>query len=116
MNSLFRRFVDAVNTVPVMALNVPGLRSLAGRYFTVVTYTGRRSGQIFSTPVNYWRSGDDIVIWVGIPESKTWWRNFLGEGRPLQFRLNGVDVPGYGIARKDDNGRVTVTVRLGESV
>lgn len=70
MSSLFRRFVDAVNTVPVMALNVPGLRSLAGRYFTVVTYTGRRSGQIFSTPVNYWRSGDDIVIWVGIPRSR----------------------------------------------
>lgn len=112
--SLLRRFVDVVNTVPVMALNVPVLRGLAGRFFTVVTYTGRRSGQIFSTPVNYWRSGDDIVIWVGMPESKKWWRNFLGEGRPLQLRLNGVDVPGYGIARHDASGRVTVTVRLGE--
>lgn len=50
MSSLFRRFVDAVNTVPVMALNVPGLRSLAGRYFTVVTYTGRLFGPDLQYP------------------------------------------------------------------
>ncbi|EUA65869.1 hypothetical protein I541_5752 [Mycobacteroides abscessus] len=103
MSSLFRRFVDAVNTVPVMALNVPGLRSLAGRYFTVVTYTGgvrpdlQYPGQLLALGRRHRHLGR-------IPESKTWWRNFLGEGRPLQLRLNGVDVPGYGIARKDDNG------------
>lgn len=115
IDGLVRGILDTINVVPEMALNLPGLRGLVGRYLTVVTYTGRRSGQIFSTPVAYRRDGQQVRIGVEFPDAKQWWRNFLGAGRPLQLRLNGVDVPGYGVARRDEQGRVTVTVRLDDN-
>jgi hypothetical protein len=85
---------------------------LVSRRLTVVTYTGRRSGQTFSTPVAYWGSGDIVTIRVQFPDAKTWWRNFVGEGGPLSLHLDGVDRPGHAVARRDDKGRVTVTVHL----
>lgn len=46
----------------------------------LVRYTGRRSGRQIVTPTQYARSGDDVIILVGRPESKTWWRNFSTDG------------------------------------
>ena len=59
------------------------LGKVLGRYFTTVTYQGRRSGRTFSTPVGYRRSGDIVTISVMLPDAKSWWRNFLGEGGPI---------------------------------
>ena len=44
----------------------------------LVRYTGRRSGRQVTTPVQYAAIGDggDLVILVGRPDTKTWWRNF----------------------------------------
>lgn len=97
---------------------VAGLRSsprwgrlVRGR-LTVVTYTGRRSGRTFSTPVAYRRAADLVTIGVALPERKTWWRNFTGAGGPISLDLDGGDRTGHAVARVDGKGRVTVTVRL----
>ncbi|MEV6768462.1 nitroreductase/quinone reductase family protein [Nocardia sp. NPDC051030] len=90
------------------------LGGLMGRGFAVITYTGRRSGKSFSTPVNYRRSGDGILIGVAMPDKKAWWRNFLDEGGAISIRFGGVDRTGHATARRDDRGRVTVKVRLDE--
>lgn len=45
----------------------------------MIRYTGRRSGRTLTTPTQYVRDGDDVVILVGRPETKTWWRNFLSD-------------------------------------
>lgn len=82
------------------------------RHLTLVTYTGRRSGRAFTIPVGYQRSGDTVVIGVRIPDSKNWWRNFTGEGGPITIELDGADRPGHAIARRDEKGRVAVTVQL----
>ncbi|BBJ44293.1 hypothetical protein SSPO_070110 [Streptomyces antimycoticus] len=88
-------------------------RWVSGR-LTVVTYTGRRSGRTFSTPVAYQRAADVVTIAVAMPERKLWWRNFTGEGGPLALDLDGSDRTGHGVARVDEKGRVTITVRLDE--
>ena len=46
----------------------------------MITYTGRRSGRTFTIPVAYRRRGDEIEIAANMPDAKTWWRNFLGDG------------------------------------
>jgi hypothetical protein len=74
----------------------------------MITYTGRKSGRAISLPVGYRRSGDDVVM----PDAKTWWRNFLGDGAPLTITLDGRDRTGHAIARRDDNGRVVVNLRF----
>ncbi|WP_243982475.1 hypothetical protein [Streptomyces sp. NEAU-YJ-81] len=81
---------------------------------TVVTYTGRRSGRSFSTPVAYQRATDVVTIAVAMPERKLWWRNFTGEGWPIVLDLDGSERAGHGVARVEGKGRVTITVRLDE--
>jgi hypothetical protein len=83
------------------------------RNIALVTYTGRRSGRTFSIPVAYRRRDDDnIDIGANMPDAKTWWRNFLGDGAPVTVTLDGVERAGHGVAHRDDKGRVTVRVRL----
>jgi hypothetical protein len=50
-----------------------------------------------------------------MPEAKTWWRNFLNTGGPLTLRLDGADRAGHAVAKQDERGRVTVTVRLAKA-
>jgi hypothetical protein len=49
---------------------------LLSRSTCVVRYRGRRSGAEFSTPTQYAPHGDGLVILVGRPQTKQWWRNF----------------------------------------
>ncbi|EXU64196.1 hypothetical protein Z951_32055 [Streptomyces sp. PRh5] len=86
-------------------------RWVSGR-LTVVTYTGRRSGRTFSTPVGYRRAADGVTIAVALPERKLWWRNFTGEGWPISLDLDGAERTGHAVARVDGKGRVTISVRF----
>lgn len=104
--------VPAFNAVAAKLVDVPLLGNVVRRNLVMISYVGRRSGKTFTTPVNYRRIGDEVVIRVGLPSAKTWWRNFLGDGGPITLQLNGTDRTGHAIAARDDRGRVTVTVKL----
>lgn len=67
------------------------LHGLLSRYFTIVTYTGRKSGGQFSVPVNYARHDDALTI-VSQRE-RVWWRNLYG-GAHVSVRLRGKERPG----------------------
>lgn len=58
------------------------LAPLSRTVLATLTYTGRRSGARFSTPVVYRLRGDIVPIKVDAPGTKQWWRNFLGTARP----------------------------------
>ncbi len=101
---------------PVAAIaNSPRLGARLRRSVTMITYTGRRSGRTFSTPVAYRRRGHDIEIAANLPDAKTWWRNFVGDGGPVSLTLDGAEREGHAVAHRDDKGRVTVHVRLAGS-
>ncbi len=110
--SLPRRAVASFNGCVTGLRDSPRWGKLVAKRITVVTYTGRRSGRTFSTPVAYRRSGNVVTIPVRLAGRKNWWRNFTGEGNPLSLRLEGVDRAGHAIADRGDKGGVTVTVRL----
>ncbi|MGI8310773.1 hypothetical protein [Saccharopolyspora hattusasensis] len=42
------------------------------------------------------------------PDSRTWWRNFLGTGGPISLHLDDEDRSGYAVGHRDEHGRVTV--------
>ena len=101
---------------PVAAIAAsPRLGAALRRNVTVITYTGRRSGRTFSIPVAYRRHGDEIEVGANLPDAKTWWRNFVGDGAPISLTLDGAERTGHGVAHRDDKGRVTVCVRLVDS-
>lgn len=85
---------------------------LVRRHLTQITYTGRRSGRTFSTPVGYRRTGEVVTIGVMMPDAKSWWRNFTGVGGPLTLELDDTDRSGHAVAHRDEKGRVKVTVHL----
>jgi hypothetical protein len=105
-------FVRNVNKAVVGLRNAPLVGKLVRKGITVVSYTGRRSGKTFSTPVGYKRKGEVVDIEVMMPDAKTWWRNFSGEGGPLTLELDGVQRTGHATSHRDDKGRVTVRVQL----
>jgi hypothetical protein len=111
-SQVLHRVFSVVNPRLVALLRSPRGGRLLGGHLTVVSYTGRRSGRRISTPVGYRRSADGVTIPVGMAQSKRWWRNFTGEGAPLSLHLDGVERPGHGVARRDERGRVSVSVRL----
>ncbi len=106
--------VGVLNSGAARLLDAPVVGPLVRRSMVVVRYTGRRSGKSFETPVNYQRSGDEIVIRVTAPDSKNWWRNFTGDGGPITLvGFDGADRTGHAVSHREDGGRVTVKVRLG---
>ena len=106
-------FVRIVNTLFVGLIDAPVVGGLVRRGLLNIRYVGRRSGKTFETPIGYRRSGDTITIRVSMPDGKSWWRNFLGEGDPITLlKLDGRDRTGHAVAHRDDRGRVSVTVRL----
>lgn len=112
LRGFVRRWAPAVNARVTALADSPRWGRTVRRRIVMITYVGRRSGRTFSMPVGYRRAGDEITIGASIPDAKTWWRNFLGPGAPLSLHLDGTDRSGHAVARRDDRGRVTVTVRL----
>ncbi|NKE57256.1 nitroreductase family deazaflavin-dependent oxidoreductase [Lentzea sp. PSKA42] len=107
-----RPLVHRVNKWIVGLRDAPLVGKLVRKGITVVSYTGRRSGRTFTTPVGYQRKGDLVKIQVMMPDAKTWWRNFLGEGGPLTLELDDAERTGHATSHRDDKGRVTVRVQL----
>ncbi len=109
---MIRPVVDGFNR------GLDGLRTsrrlgpLLGRYLTAVSYTGRRSGRTFRTPVSYRRTGDVVTILVMFANVKNWWRNFTGEGGSLTLELPEGERTGHAVAKRTGPNLVTVTVRL----
>src|SRR5438132_735737 len=103
------RFQDAanraLNVVVIPILNSP-LAPLIRPFIITITYTGRRSGKTFSTPVYYRRRGETVLIRVAGPDAKQWWRNFLGNGAAIGVQLPEGTRIGHGTASRDDKGRV----------
>lgn len=84
------------NRVVALVLRSPFHRVMS-RSTCLVHYRGRRSGGDVITPTQYARVGDDVVILVGRPGTKRWWRNFREE-HPLELLIAGTWQPMTGRA------------------
>jgi len=65
------------------------LHGFVSKSMLVIGYTGRKSGKRYETPVNYVRTGDDLL--VTSRRNRTWWRNMLG-GAPVTVWLRGKQI------------------------
>ena len=62
------------------------LHGLLSGSIMLITYTGRKSGKVYNTPVNYVRDGD--ILLVTSFRRRKWWRNLRG-GVPVTIRARG---------------------------
>ena len=68
-------FARAMNRVPAAVLRSPLHRVMSGKYL-LLSFTGRKSGRRYTTPLAYLAKGDDLLMTTDSP----WWRN-LRRGR-----------------------------------
>ncbi|NMO01511.1 nitroreductase family deazaflavin-dependent oxidoreductase [Gordonia sp. TBRC 11910] len=109
--NLFQRVLRAANKVVTPLLHAPVVGGQLSRSMAIITYTGRRSGKTFSTPVNYLAKGDDtLVIGVMMSERKNWWRNFDPGPAPITVTIGGIDRTGTGVVKRGHDGVVRVKV------
>jgi deazaflavin-dependent oxidoreductase (nitroreductase family) len=79
------------------------LHGLVSKHAMLITVTGRKSGRLYTTPVNYVREGDTIT--VVSRANRTWWRNLRG-GAPVAVRVSGKDLKGVAEVVVDDKDAI----------
>jgi hypothetical protein len=55
----------------------------------LIQYAGRKTGKVYTLPVNYLRQGDSLLIFS--QQSRTWWHNLRG-GCLVRLWLKGVEI------------------------
>lgn len=74
---------------------------LVSKSVLLITFTGRKSGKTYTTPVDYSQDGDLVSIFT----HAAWWKNLSG-GAPVTLRLRGRDVRGHAEPVADDKQAV----------
>ena len=83
------RWQKLYNPVVIRLLRSP-VHGLLGGSVVLITYTGRKSGKTYTVPVNYVRSGDDLLVVAS--RDHVWWRSLRDGGVPVGVRVHGRDV------------------------
>ena len=84
------KFSDVYNPVVKSILRSP-LHPLMSGGTMLLTFTGRKSGRQYTTPISYAREGDTITLITN--RKHGWWRNLQCEAL-VTTRVKGEDLPG----------------------
>lgn len=98
MNRTLQRLRDGV----VAAILRSPLHRLLSGSLLLISFTGRRTGKEHSRPVMFAEDEGGLIILVGRPEKKVWWRN-LNEGASVRVRVRGLERKGYGEVVRGDS-------------
>ena len=80
-----------LNALMRVMLKTPLLQQIVGRKTGLLTYTGRRTGRVITTPVTCVRDGDRAIVSSHV--ARQWWRN-LGDRPEVRLRLAGSEYVG----------------------
>jgi deazaflavin-dependent oxidoreductase (nitroreductase family) len=88
------------NSLMTWALTTPVVQSMVGSAVALLTFTGRRSGKVYTIPVSYLREGD--VVTIITKRLRKWWHNFE-QPAEVELRLGGHTHRGKAEIRGSDN-------------
>lgn len=84
-----------VNPLMKLVLRSP-LHGLVSDGLALITFTGRKSGNEYTTPVGYHEYGDRVLVF----NDSGWWRNMV-DGAPVELLIRGEWRRGTGTALPD---------------
>jgi len=84
-----RRPPALINNIMKLILRSP-LHPLLSKQMMLITFTGRKSGKEFTTPVTCWPQANGTVAFF---TSNRWWKNLQG-GAPVTLHYQGKSVAG----------------------
>jgi len=97
MNPFWKAFIRLQNPMMKWLLGSP-LHFFTSGMFMLITFTGRKSGKTYMTPVQYRREGN--TLYVITSADYTWWKNLRG-GAEVKLRLRGKDVSAWSETSSD---------------
>lgn len=84
LSQVLQRLVRYFNPVTRFALGTP-LHVLMSSRLMLLSFTGRKTGRSYTTPVSYVRDGNSLLV----PGGGMWWKNL--QSKPLaRVRLRGI--------------------------
>ena len=89
-----------VNSAMKFVLRSPA-HGMVSKTVLLITFTGRKSGKTYSTPVDYSQDGDQVTIFT----HADWWKNLRG-GAPVTLRIQGRELQGLAEPVAEDKGAV----------
>lgn len=93
------------NRVMTWLLHSPLHRLVSGSILTL-TFTGRKSGKSYTTPLSYSRQGEQLIVFT----HSGWWKNLQG-GAPVTVRVQGQTVHGYAEAIAGESATILPYLR-----
>lgn len=72
-------------------LRTPGIQRVVGESTVLISFSGRRSGTRYTTPITYPPDGNEIQVITN--RFRTWWGNLQDEPE-VELRLAGATVAG----------------------
>jgi hypothetical protein len=104
MASLPNRIANAV----MRPLLRSPLHGLVSRNVMLITFTGRKSGRTYTTPVGYAREDDTLI--TSTLRSNRWWKNLVG-GVPVTLDVQGKRLNGKADVVLDNLPAMAATFR-----
>jgi deazaflavin-dependent oxidoreductase (nitroreductase family) len=77
-----------VNRAMKFVLHSP-MHGMVSQSILLITFTGRKSGKVYTTPVSYSQHDDQVYIFT----HADWWKNLRG-GAPVTLRIQGRELQG----------------------
>jgi deazaflavin-dependent oxidoreductase (nitroreductase family) len=77
------------------------LHGLVSKSILLITFTGRKSGKTYTTPVSYSQHNGQVYVF----SHANWWKNLLG-GEPVTLRIRGRQVQGLPEPVAEDKGAI----------
>jgi deazaflavin-dependent oxidoreductase (nitroreductase family) len=77
-----------VNSAMKFVLRSP-VHGMVSKSILLITFTGRKSGKTYTTPVSYSQNGDQVTIFT----HADWWKNLRDEA-PVTVRIRGKELQG----------------------
>jgi deazaflavin-dependent oxidoreductase (nitroreductase family) len=89
-----------VNSAMKFVLSSP-VHGMISKTILLITFTGRKSGKTYTTPVSYSQHGDQIYIFT----HANWWKNLRG-GEPVRLRIRGRELQGLAEPVAEDKAAI----------
>lgn len=105
---LWRLFMKLQNPFMKWLLR-SSLHGIVSRMYLLLTFTGRKSGKTYTTPVQYAQDGDTLYIITS--EGYTWWKNLRG-GAAMHIHLRGTTYAAHAESTTDPQTIASVLAKI----
>ncbi len=95
-----KRIIRKLNPLIIAILRSP-LHSMLSKAILLITFTGRKSGKRYTTPVMYAREGETVYVFT----HGVWLKNLQG-GAPVSLRIHGQDRNGLAMPVSEDKQQI----------